>query len=288
MKEFLDPKNDYVFKRLFGTERNKEILLLFLNDIFDGVYQKIEDVTFLPPHQFPESDIYPQSYVDLSCRDAEGKQFIVEMQCYGDRGFLQRACFYTSRAYANQMKKGLLYAHLKPVVFLAITDTKLFPKKESYLSHSKLLDIKTHECLIEEFSYSFLELGKIDKTFEESKTIIEKWAYFFKKAPDTSDEEMEEISRDYPPIGLAYEALDRCNYTPEEMDEYYRRTMNADSIATSLSDAKAEGEAKGKAEEKRNMVLSFHCQGVDKNIIATAAGLSLEEVKKILSEANEK
>jgi predicted transposase/invertase (TIGR01784 family) len=284
MERFLDPKNDYVFKRLFGTEKNKEVLLLFLNDIFAGVHPKIEDVDFLPPHQFPESDVYPQSYVDLFCRDTEGKQFVVEMQCYSNVGFLQRACFYTSRAYASQMKKGFLYTHLKPVVFLAITSNKLFPNREAYLSHSKLLDIKTHECLIEEFSYSFLELAKIDKTFEESETVIEKWAYFFKKAPETSDEEAKEISQNYPPLGLAYEALDRCNYTPEEMDEYYRRAMNADSIAAGLVEAKTEGEAKA----KQNMVLGMSRKGIDKSTIAEIAGLSPQEVEQILSGVNGK
>ena len=91
MERFLDPTNDLVFKRLFGTEKNKEILMSFLNDIFAGVHPKIEDVKFLPLQQLPETETFPQSFVDVSCRDAKGKQYIIEMQCYRDGPYVAQA-----------------------------------------------------------------------------------------------------------------------------------------------------------------------------------------------------
>jgi predicted transposase YdaD len=128
---------------------------------------------------------------------------------------------------------------------------------------------------------------------EESRTTIEKWAYFFKHAPEVDPDKLEEITEDYPPIGHAYQVLSEFNYTKEEMDEYYRLDRNADSIRSNLLGAErrgkaeglAEGEAKGKAEATRDMVMRFHQQGVDKNIIATAAQVSLQEVEQILAEA---
>ena len=290
MRRFLDPTNDLTFKRLFGTEKNKGILIAFLNAIFEGVHPKIEDVSFQTLNQYPEITTLAQSIVDVSCRDSEGNQVIIEMQCYGDSDFLQRACFYASRAYISQKTKKNVYDELNPVRFLAILERSLFPEDVEYLSHNKILNIHTHECHIKQFSYSFLELSKIDKTLEESKTLIEKWVYFFKCAPKTTEEELKIIARDYPPVREAYHALEQYHYTKEELEEYYRLDRNANAIATSLSDERkkgkaeglAEGEAKGKAEATREMVMRLHQQGVDKNIIATAAQVSLEEVEKIL------
>jgi predicted transposase YdaD len=127
---------------------------------------------------------------------------------------------------------------------------------------------------------------------EESRTTIEKWAYFFKHAPEVDPDKLEEITEDYPPIGHAYQVLSEFNYTKEEMDEYYRLDRNADSIRSNLlgaerrgrAEGKAEGLAEGEAKAKRDMVLSLHHQGVDKNIIATAAGLSLGEVERVITE----
>ena len=81
LSKFLDPKNDVSFKRIFGTEKNKDILIHFINDILDlKGNNKIEDVTFLSPIQDPEIASKKQSIVDVLCRDANGVQLIVEMQ----------------------------------------------------------------------------------------------------------------------------------------------------------------------------------------------------------------
>ncbi|MDR2420410.1 MAG: hypothetical protein LBD40_03865, partial [Puniceicoccales bacterium] len=87
-----------------------------------------------------------------------------------------------------------------------------------------------------------------------------------------------------PVLGKAFGVLEQFKYSPEEQERYDVRDMNASAIATSISDAKKEG----RAEEKREMVMKLHQQGVDKKIIATAAGLSPEKVEQILTENNEK
>jgi predicted transposase/invertase (TIGR01784 family) len=78
MRSFLDPKNDFAFKRLFGVEKHKNILIQFLNDIFEGVHPRIEDVEFLKTVQDPEIAVSRQSIVDVLCKDITGRQFIIE------------------------------------------------------------------------------------------------------------------------------------------------------------------------------------------------------------------
>ncbi|MDR2420427.1 MAG: hypothetical protein LBD40_03955 [Puniceicoccales bacterium] len=81
--------------------------------------------------------------------------------------------------------------------------------------------------------------------------MIDKWAYFLKYASDTTPEELTNISRECPVIGYAYDVLNRCNYSKEEILEYYRYNTRADEIATSLSDAR---EAGLKKDRKRRVI----------------------------------
>jgi hypothetical protein len=80
MRRFLNPKNDLTFRHLFGLEKNKGILLAFLNDVFAGVHPKTKDASFQNLNQYPEIRTFAQRIVDLSCHDSEGKQFIIEME----------------------------------------------------------------------------------------------------------------------------------------------------------------------------------------------------------------
>jgi predicted transposase/invertase (TIGR01784 family) len=143
--KFLNPKNDLAFKRIFGTEKNKDILLHFLNDIFERKDNPIEEVTFLKTFQEPEVASNRVSIVDILCRDHQGNRFIVEMQVANEGEFEKRAQYYAAKAYIQQREKGMDYKDLKAATFLAITAYTLFPDKKAYLSHHHILDIDTHD-----------------------------------------------------------------------------------------------------------------------------------------------
>ncbi|GHT98333.1 hypothetical protein FACS1894126_3690 [Alphaproteobacteria bacterium] len=176
MQRFLNPKNDFAFRRLFGTEKNKKILIAFLNDVFEGKHNKIEDVEFLKLNQDPEVASLRQSIVDVMCRDITGRNFIIEMQCSADTHFIERAVAYACRAYLNQrtkdtqrqMKKNNGYDKMKPVIFFAILEHTLFKEKEEYLSHHKVTDVYTGENDVKGLSFSFLELSKFKKKTSEN------------------------------------------------------------------------------------------------------------------------
>jgi len=294
-RKFFDPKNDYAFKRLFGDERHKDILKAFLNDLPEGVQSPIEEPDLLPTNQDPEIARLRLTIVDVMCRDAEGKQYIVEVQCSGDSAFLQRACYYASRAYGRQ-STAAGYRFLRPVIFLAIMKGRLFPEVERYLLQFRLDEIYGEPCSIKEFFFSFLEPGKINKTLKESRTVVDKWAYFLKHAPDTTSEEAEKIHQENPAIGHAYDVLRRYNYTTEELTEYDRYDLKADEIATSIPDAReagkkegkaeglAEGREQGRDEAQRSIIYGMYDTGLGTSVIAQITGLSYEEAEKIIQE----
>lgn len=129
--KFLDPKNDFAFKKIFGTEKSKSILIHFLNDILgfpEG--EKIKQVTFLKTVLDPEVAAKKQSIVDVLCVDEKGVQYIVEMQVARTDSFAKRAQYYAAKAYVNQMNNGDTYEKLKQIIFLAITDFVMFPRRQ--------------------------------------------------------------------------------------------------------------------------------------------------------------
>jgi predicted transposase/invertase (TIGR01784 family) len=165
---FLDPKNDFCFRQIFGTERNKDILIHFLNDIlgYKGEEQ-ITEVTFLKTIQDPNIAIYKQSIVDVLCKDQKGNQVIIEIQVSKHKGFEKRAQLYAAKAYSQQIikedenhKNLAVYAKLKGVIFLAIADFIMFPEKKAWKSNHRLLDTKTYEHDLKDFYFIFLELKK--------------------------------------------------------------------------------------------------------------------------------
>ncbi|MDR1208610.1 MAG: Rpn family recombination-promoting nuclease/putative transposase [Holosporales bacterium] len=305
MERFFNPRNDWMFKKIFGSEPNKDILIDLLNAVFDGIRTPIEDVAFLPTHQDPEIAALRQTIVDVRCTDTDKNQFIVEMQHYGDPFFIKRACVYASRAYSIQLKKrdtndktrdnlDTLYGDVKPVIFLAILDTLPLIKGDNYLSHNAILDIDTHAINIEEFSFSFIRLDKFHKNLDESESLVDKWCYFFKNAETTKREDFEKIKNRWPLVGKAYEVLEISNYTPEEYEAYCHYEMCADAHESCIWGARqeglAEGEAKGLAkglaeglaEGKRETAIAMLARGLDVDFVSQCTGLSAEEAKALM------
>lgn len=271
LTKFLDPKNDLAFKRLFGTEKNKDILIHFLNDIFERSSNPILDVSFLKTAQDPEISIHRASLLDILCTDQKGERFIVEMQVTNEPGFEKRAPYYAAKAYIEQRTRGQEYRDLKQVTFLAITGFTLFPDKQNCLSHHHMLDVVTGERNLEDFSFSFIELPKFKKSLNQLANIVDKWIYFFKHAEETSSKDLEKIIGSDEIIERAYEELDRYGWSEEELRAYDHVDMEETVHRTQIGAARTEGMVEGKIETARNM----RALGIEDTLIAKATGLSL-------------
>ena len=258
MDRLLDPKNDWAFKQVFGEEKHKDILLEFLNDVLnDHVLHGnlITDVRFLKVNLDTEIITLRQSIVDVLCKTSDGTYFIVEMQRASDSSFIQRAVEYASRVYLNQRRRDQKekndkggYNKLRPVIFLAIMEETLFPNKKAYLSHHQFRDVVTFEHDLKQMSFSFLELSKFHKEFDELQDGIERWAYFFKNASYIDPRYLEEILEEDSALSHAYKALERAYYSAEQLLEYDRYAWKEEEIQTRIDDARLEGEKAG--EEK--------------------------------------
>ena len=296
MDRLLDPKNDWAFKQVFGQEKNKNILISFLNAIFKDIQDEIVDVTFLKVETDTEIITLRQSIVDVLCKTVDGRHFIVEMQRASDTGFIQRAVEYASRVYLNQrsIEKKIKndkggYNKMRPVIFLAIMEKTLFPKKEAYLSHHQFRDIVTGEQDIKEMSFTFLELSKFNKHFEELNDDIDQWAYYFKKAKHITPEKLNKILSQGTIFGEAYKVLEKSAYSETQLLEYTRYELKEEEIETRISDAKIEGEKigeargieKGAQQTKIETAKNFLKMGLTLEQVAQGTGLTVSEIEDI-------
>lgn len=226
LSKYLDPKNDYAFKKIFGTEKHKGIPINFLNAVLNlEGEESIIDLTFLDLKQPAEIAFRKESVVDVLVQDQKGRKFIVEMQVAKIKGFEKRAQYYAAKTYCANFKMGDQYIDLKRIVFLAITDYIVFPGKSYYKSNHVTLDDKSYEHDLKDFSYTFIELPKFKKTLEELTTLEEKWYYFLKHADETKN--IKEIFTQHPQIQEAYEVLNSYHWSEEELQYYEKSAMIA-------------------------------------------------------------
>ncbi len=250
--KYLNPQNDFAFKRIFGQEKNKEILISMLNAVLKNqLHHAIQDVVFLKTAQDPEIASQKQSIVDVLCKDEDGCQYIVEMQIARTEGFEKRALFYASKAYVDQAEVGEKYHNLKEVIFLAFTNHILFPKKEHYKSEHVILDKVTLAQDMKYMSFTFVELPKFGQQCPEdiSKlSLEEKFYHFLYKAPAMSHADLAKLTGKDIVIKKAFDELERFSWTEEELNTYDQVQKRERDNLSALLYAKKEGKQEGLAE----------------------------------------
>jgi predicted transposase/invertase (TIGR01784 family) len=248
---FADPKTDFTFKRIFGSEEHKDVLIAFLNHMLElDESHRITAVKLLSPEQRPAVAELKLSIVDVKCIDARGVTYVVEMQVLQVEGFEKRVVYNVARAYVNQIARGDLYPELNDVVGLTICDFELWPdhgeRKIPMLSRWRMTEQHTGAQELGQIRLVFLELPKYDAS-HPPRTVIEKWAYFFREADNLAV--IPEVLAEHPFID-AFEAARTAGFTADEWDAYIRAGIAIQNERGALSVAERRGKAEGKAEGK--------------------------------------
>lgn len=295
LSKYLNPQNDTAFKKIFGSEKNKDILIAMLNAVLKNQFHKpIQDVQFLKTIQDPEVAWQKQSIVDVLCKDKDGCQYIIEMQVADTGGFQKRAQYYASRAFVNQMEKGEDYKNLKKVIFLAFTNFSVFPKKNDYKSEHITVDKKTSEHDLGLITFTFVDLPKFKKELKKELgelTLEEKFYFFLCEADDINKDQFEILIKKHKIIEKAFDALDFFYWTEEEKNLYdqneKRKRDNKAVWNFSIEKANKIGEERGVkiGEEKTILKLAkkMLSKGEDIAKIVDLTGLSFDVVKNLSS-----
>ena len=242
--KFINPKTDYAFKKIFGSDQSQDILISFLNAI---VYQGetfITSLEIIDPYAPGRISGLKTTYFDVKAQLNNGENVLIEMQAFNVPAFGKRILYNTAKMYVNQLKLGEVYPELRAAIGVAVTDFIMFNEHNKVISQFTL---KEDELQVN-YQHSplklvFVELPKFNKTLEELTTITDKWLYFLRKAPDL--EVVPESMLIVPEIEKAFAIADRVNLSLEEVDDLEKREQFERERIGAIELGKAQGLAEG-------------------------------------------
>ena len=280
---FINPKTDYAFKKIFGSEQSHDILISFLNAILYDGNIVIRDLEILNPYLAPKIRGVKETYLDVKAKLDNDTTVIIEMQVLNIEGFEKRILYNAAKAYSTQLGIGQDYILLDPVIALTITDFEMFPEINQLISRFIL---KEKDFLIDYPIYDielvFVELPKFHKEADRLETLADKWLYFLKCARqlDVVPESMNLV----PEIKKAFEVANEVNLTPEQIEDMEMQEMfiydQRNAIKKALNQGRQEGLEEGKVAARIEMAQKL-LDVLDDVAISRASGLSLQEIAEL-------
>jgi len=216
----LNPKIDLVFKKIFGTEQNKNVLKSLINSVLPKDEQIVE-VTIKNPYN--ESDFIGDklSVVDIKATDEKGRWYDIEIQVKEQKYYGKRAIFYLSEIYSNQLNESDNYDKLKKTIVISLLDFNYFLNDTRYFRRCCYKDFDTNE-LYPELDFAdlyFVELRKFDNEFKHIKTTLDRWITFLNRASELDKDNLPDELK-YPEIIQAINTIDTMSLNAKER-EYY-------------------------------------------------------------------
>lgn len=293
---------DFGFKRIFGTTLNKELLIHFLNALFDGE-QVVKDVKYLNSEHVGDVMADRRAIFDVYCENEYGEKFIVEMQNAYQKHFKDRSLFYSTFPIREQAKKGGNWDfQLKHVYTVALLNYDL--QEPSFdpadINHDiGLLDKKTHRIFSDKLTFKYVEVAKFNKSQNELTTVYDKWLYVLKnlsrlrERPQALQEQV---------FTRLFEEAEISRFTPKELREYENSLKAYRDIKNSIDTAREQGWEQGRKEGREQgrkegreegrkegreegwkegivkVARSMKEKGYTPSDIAVCTGLSLEEI----------
>ena len=278
-ERYISLLTDFGFKRIFGTAPNKDLLINFLNSLFEGE-QVITDVHYLNAENV--GDVYTErkAIFDVYCENERGERFIVEMQNAYQQFFKDRSLFYSTFPIREQAQKNSDWNfRLEHVYVVALLnyDMREPAFDERDINHDVgLLDKKTHRVFNDKLTFKYVEINKFTKSEDELETLFDKWLYLLRnlsrldKQPAALKEKV---------FSKLFEEAEIARFTPIELHAYedsmkaYRDFKN--SIDTAVM--------QGRTEERVQMAKAMFSKGIPHETIAEITGIDVERLRKLNS-----
>ncbi|MBR6847104.1 MAG: PD-(D/E)XK nuclease family transposase [Bacteroidales bacterium] len=278
---YINPYTDFGFKKLFGTELNKELLISFLNALLVGKENTITDVKYLNTERLGDLMVDRHSVFDVYCETADGSRFVVEMQKADQFYFKDRTVYYAATVIREQAPRGDWDYHLKDVYVISLLDFT-FPKGEypedSFRHEVVLMDKEFKQVFYDKLTFIYLEMPKFTKTEDELETMFDKWMFAIKNLcylldrPKTLQEKV---------FTQLFDEAEIAKYTPAERWSY-EDSMNAwrDNYNTNRT-AYVRGEMSGTEKTKLEIAHRMKAEGFKVSEIAEITGLTEDEIQKL-------
>lgn len=245
-EKYINPFTDFGFKKIFGEEPNKDLLLDFLNELLYEEQGKIVSLTYLKNEHLGATELDRKAIFDLYCENEKGEKFIVELQKSKQNFFKDRALYYSTFPIREQAKRADWNYELNAVYTIAILDFVFEEDKnnsEKFRYDVKLLDEETKKVFYDKLTFIYLEIPKFNKKLEELNTRFEKWLYLIKnlnkldRIPEKLREQIFE---------KLLETAEIAKLTPDLVRSYEDSLKYYRDLKNSLDTAEEEGFERGK------------------------------------------
>ena len=278
-EKYINPFTDFGFKKLFGTEPNKDLLIDFLNEVVLPKQRKISDLTYNKNEYLGGTAFDRKAIFDLYCIGSNNERFIVEMQKAKQNYFKDRSVFYASFPIQEQAKRGNWDFNLSEVFTVGILDFVFSDDKADSINKEVRheVQLKDQKCQIfyDKLTFIYLEMPNFTKTEEE----LDKWLYVLKNLPNLTNRPHTLQEKIFERL---FETAEIAKFSPQEKEQYedslkvYRDLKNV--IDTSYDDGKNDG----RNDEKKSIALNMLNEGMSIDLISKMTGLSEEEIKNVL------
>ena len=273
-KKYFNPYTDFGFKKLFGEEGSKDLLMDFLNQLLPD-YHQIADLSFKNPERIPSTAKERKAFFDIFCQTAKGERFIVEMQKAKVKYFKDRALFYSTFPIKDQAKKGDWSFELLPIYFVAILDFHYEEEEEKQkFRRDVCLKDQDGDVFFDKLHFRFLQMPLFIKQEHELENRFDQWCYFLKNLE--SFDHIPAILNE-PVFQKGFEIAEISHLTPRQYDAYLRSLMEYSEVKN-VSDTSFE---EGELAKARKIAKGMLTKNFDLNIIAELTGLTENEIKNL-------
>jgi predicted transposase/invertase (TIGR01784 family) len=273
---FINPKNDFAFKKIFGSTESKTILKHFLNAVIYNGEATIQDLEIIDPYQHGHLETLKDTILDIKATITGDKIVVIEMQVISMNAFDKRVLYNAAKAISLQLETSQSYHRIKPVIAVTIADFILFPEDPELVSYFRLRKDDNYRVYPEGLMLVFVELPKFNKSLEGLETDLERWAYFLQEA--CTLEAIPESLEKSPHFQQAFAIAERLGMTPRELEHLQRREMFVQDEINRLTFAKEIGRKEQTIAIARSLLIS---NTVPLEVISQSTGLSLAELEAI-------
>ena len=278
MKGLLDPKMDFVFKNIFGSEKNSKILISFLNatlkpkDLITSVEIKNTDLN----KGYIEDKF---SRLDVKATTSNEEIINIEIQLKNEYNMIKRSLYYWSKLYSEQLNEGEDYSILKRTICINILNFK-YLKTRKFHSAYRLKEIYSNEELTDVAEIHFIEIPKLEDGSDE-KDMLVPWIEFLK---DPESEKVRNLEMSIEEIRQAKDELIKMSNDDTQRELYEMRAKTLRDKISALNEAERKGIQKGiqEGEKKKAIEIAKSLLDVlDVQTISLKTGLSVDEINKL-------
>lgn len=285
----INPFTDFGFKKLFGEQVSKDLLLDFINAVLEGETDPIVDLEFSKNEHLGQLEIDRKVVFDIYCVTESGERIIVEMQKAFQINLKDRSLYYTTFPIQEQAVKGDWDYSLKAVYCISVLDFSLAdePIDGSFLHRVGLVDLITGKVFSNKLQFVYLEVPKFVKKQEDLETKFDKWMYvlknleFLERLPEVIQEKI---------FSKVMDIAELVNLDKKERKDYEESLKNYRDLKNALDSSEEKGFEMGKQvgveETKRIGVINLFRQNVSLEVISQALEIDVEKVKEILKDVS--